>query len=91
MEVSGTQSSFLFASPFSSPGGRKAIVSEAQDTLNSGGQPRTGKDGLVFQSLTIVGRQVPPLEAAGPLAGFRLGNAAKSVTEKTEKKRFPIA
>ena len=91
MEVSGTQNSFLFTSPFSSPGGRKAIVSEAKDTLNSGGQPRTGKDNLVFQSLTIVGRQVHPLKAAGPLAGFRLGNAAKSVTEKTEKKRFPIA
>ena len=91
MEVSGTQNSFLFASPFSSPGGRKAIVSEAQDTLNSGGQPRTGANDLVFQSLTIVGRQVPPLEAAGPLAGFRLGNVIKSVTERTETTKFPIA
>lgn len=91
MEVSGTQNAFMFTSPFSTPGGRKAIVSEAKDTLDTGGQPRTRVSDLVFKSLNIVGRQVPPFEAAGPLAGFRLGNAVKSVTERAEKTEFSIA
>ena len=91
MEISGTQNSFLFTSPFSTPGGRKAIVNEAQNTLNTGGQPRTRGYDPVFQSLNIVGRQVPPLEAAGPLAGFRLDNAVKSVMERAEKTKLPIA
>ena len=69
MEVSGTQNSFLYTT--ATPGGKKTIVSEAQDTLNNGGQPRTGTNDLVFQSLKIIGRQAPPIEAAGPLAGFR--------------------
>ena len=91
MEVSGTSNSFLFTSPFTVSGGNKATVSEAKDDLNSGGQPRSGTNGLVFQSLNIVGRRVPVFEGDGPLAGFRLGNAVNVVTEKSEKNKFPIA
>lgn len=91
MEVSGTQNTFLFTSPFSVPGGSRAIISEARDILNDGGRSRSGKNNLVFRSLTHVGRQVPPLEAAGPLAGFRLGNAVNSVTERAGRVKFPIA
>ena len=87
MEVSGTSNSFLFTSPLSVSGGNKAIVSEAKDDLNSGGQPRPGRNDLVFQSSNIVGRQVPVFEGGGPLAGFRLGNAVNVVTEKSEKNK----
>ena len=91
MEVSGTNGTFLFTSPFSTPGGSRAIISEAQDTLNAGGQPRHRANDLVFQSLNLVGRQIPPLEGAGPLAGFRLGNAVNSVTERAKRTKLPIA
>ena len=91
MEVSGTSNSFLFTSPLSVSGGNKAIVSEAKDDLNSGGQPRPGINDLVFQSLNIVGRRVPVFEGGGPLAGFRLGNAVNVVTERSERNKFPIA
>jgi len=53
MEVSGTSGSFMFASPFSTPGGSKAIVSKARDTINTGGQPRSGTNGLTFKSNSI--------------------------------------
>ena len=91
MEVTGTNNSFLFTSPFTVSGGNKATVSEAKDDLNSGGQPRPGINDLVFQSLNIVGRRVPVFEGGGPLAGFRLGNAVNVVTEKSERNKFPIA
>ena len=91
MEVTGTNNSFLFTSPFTVSGGNKATVSEAKDDLNSGGQPRPGIKDLVFQSLNIVGRRVPVFEGGGPLAGFRLGNAVNVVTEKSERNKFPIA
>jgi len=91
MEVTGTNNSFLFTSPFTVSGGNKATVSEAKDDLNSGGQPRSGTNDLVFQSLNIVGRRVPVFEGGGPLAGFRLGNAVNIVTEKSERNKFPIA
>ncbi len=91
MEVSGTSSSFLFASPSAISGGSRAIISEAKDNLNKGGQSRPSANDLVFQSLNIVGRQVPPFEGVGPLAGFRLGNAVNVVTEKSERDKLPIA
>ena len=91
MEVSGTSNSFLFGSPFTVSGGNKATVSEAKDDLSSGGQPRSGTNDLVFQSLNIVGRRVPVFEGGGPLAGFRLGNAVNVVTEKSERNKFSIA
>jgi len=91
MEVTGTNNSFLFTSPFTVSGGNKATVSEAKDDLSSGGQPRSGTNDLVSQSLNIVGRQVPVFEGGGPLAGFRLGNAVNVVTEKSERNKFPIA
>ena len=53
MEVSGISGSFMFASPFSTPGGSKAIVSKARDTINAGGQPRSGTNGLTFKSNSI--------------------------------------
>ena len=91
MEVSGTSNSFLFASPVAVSGGNKAVVSEAKANLNSGGQPRPGANELIFQSLNIVERRVPVLEGVGPLAGFRLGNAVKVVTEEKERNKLPIA
>jgi len=91
MEVTGTNNSFLFASPFTVSGGNKAIISEAKDDLNSGGQPRSGTNDLIFQSLNIIGRRVPAFEGGGPLADFRLGNAVNVVTEKSERNKFPIA
>ena len=90
MEVSGTSNSFLFTSPLTVSGGNKAIVSEAKDDLNSGGQPRPRTNDLVFQSLNIAGRRVPVFEGGGPLAGFRLGNAVNVITEKSEKNKFSI-
>jgi len=91
MEVTGTNNSFLFTSPFTVSGGNKATVNEAKDDLNSGGQPRSRTNDLVFQSLNIFGRRVPVFEGVGPLAGFRLGNAVNVVTEKSERNKLPIA
>lgn len=91
MEVSGSTNSFLFTSPFTVPGGNQAIVNESKDNLNSGGQSRPQTNDLIFQSLDIVKRRAPVLEGVGPLAGFRLGNAVKVVTERAERNKLPIA
>ena len=53
MEVSGTSGSFMFVSPFSTPGGSKAIVSKARDTINAGGQSRAGTNAFTFKSNSI--------------------------------------
>mgnify|MGYP001437536199 CR=1 FL=1 len=50
MEVSSSSNSFLFSSPATVSGGNKAIISEAKNSLITGGQPRPGKNDLVFQS-----------------------------------------
>ena len=91
MEVSSSSNSFLFSSPATVSGGNKAIISEAKNSLITGGQPRPGKNNLVFQSLNIVERRVPIFEGIGPLAGFRLGNAVKVASEKSERNKFPVA
>ena len=91
MEVSGTSNSFLFTSPFTVSGGNKSVVNEAKDNLNSGGQSRPGVNDLIFQSLDIVERRAPAFEGVGPLAGFRLGNAVKVITERAERNKLPIA
>jgi len=91
MEVSGTSNSFLFTSPFTVSGGNKSVVNEAKDNLNSGGQSRPGTNDLIFQSLDIVERRAPVFEGVGPLAGFRLGNAVKVITERAERNKLPIA
>ncbi len=91
MEISGSSNSFLLASPATVSGGNKAIISEAKKSLTTGGQPRPGKNDLVFQSLDIVERRVPVFEGTGPLAGFRMGNAVKVASEKSERNKFPVA
>ena len=53
MEVSGTRGSFMFTSPFSTPGGSKAIVDKARDTINAGGQPRSGTYDIAFKYNSI--------------------------------------
>ena len=53
MEVSGTNGPFMFTSPFSTPGGSKSIVDKARETINAGGQPRSGTNGLTFKSNSI--------------------------------------
>jgi hypothetical protein len=49
MEVSGTSGSFMFTSPFSTPGGSQEIVDKARDRINAGGQPRSGTNGITFK------------------------------------------
>jgi hypothetical protein len=91
MEVSSSSNSFLFSSPATVSGGNKAIISEAKNSLTTAGQPRPGKNDLLFQSLSIVERRVPIFEGIGPLAGFRLSNAVKVVSEKSERNKYPVA
>ncbi|MCH8156189.1 MAG: flagellar filament capping protein FliD [Nitrospinae bacterium] len=90
MEVSGTQNSFLFTSPFSITGGSAVAVREAQNTLNAAGESRTSKNNLIFDSLVFVARRVPALGAAGPVAGLRLGRAVKSISNQVDSRKPPI-
>ncbi len=60
MEVSGTSGSFMFTSPFSTPGGSKAIVNKARDTINAGGQRRPSTNGISFKSNSIQEKSEKP-------------------------------
>ncbi|KMP12056.1 hypothetical protein UZ36_02405 [Candidatus Nitromaritima sp. SCGC AAA799-C22] len=90
MEVSGTQTSFLFKSPFTISGGDAAAVQEARNTLNTGGEPRTSNRDIVFNALISATRQVPAIEAAGPLAGFRVSDAIQFLSKRVGSNKFPI-
>jgi flagellar capping protein FliD len=62
----------------------------ARDTINLSGGSRQNKRDILFDSVFINKRNVPNLEATGPLATFRVNDAIALLARQSESRRIPI-
>ena len=66
------------------------VVNLARDTLNQAGKNFQNKSKTVFEAVFINKRQVPQLQAAGPLAAFRTADAISLLTKRSQFQKIPI-
>jgi len=66
------------------------VVNLARDTLNQAGKNFQNKSKTVFEAVFINKRQVPQLQAAGPLAAFRTADAISLLTKRSQFRKIPI-
>ena len=66
------------------------VVNLARDTLNQAGQNHQNQSDSLFDSVFINKRQVPQLQATGPLAVFRTADAISLLTKQSQFKKIPI-
>ena len=66
------------------------VVSQARDTLNQAGQNSQNQSDSLFDSVYINKRQVPQLQATGPLAAFRTADAISFLTQRSKFQKIPI-
>jgi flagellar capping protein FliD len=62
----------------------------ARDTINGSDSPRETKRDILFDSVFINKRKVPNLEAAGPLAAFRVADTIELLSRKVESRKIPL-
>ena len=65
-------------------------VNLARDTLNQAGQNSQNQSDSLFDSVYINKRQVPQLQATGPLAAFRTADAISFLTQRSKFQKIPI-
>ena len=65
-------------------------VNLARDTLNQAGEKVKNKSNTLFDSVFLNKRQVPQLQAAGPLAAFRTADAISLLTQRSQYQKIPI-
>ena len=66
------------------------VVNLARDTLNQAGEKVKNKSNTLFDSVFLNKRQVPQLQAAGPLAAFRTADAISLLTQRSQFQKIPI-
>ena len=66
------------------------VVNLARDTLNQAGKKVKNKSNTLFDSVFLNKRQVPQLQAAGPLAAFRTADAISLLTQRSQYQKIPI-
>jgi len=66
------------------------VVNLARDTLNQAGKNVENKSNTLFESVFLNKRQVPQLQAAGPLAAFRTADAISLLTQRSQFQKIPI-
>jgi len=66
------------------------VVNLARDTLNQAGQKSQNQSDSLFDSVFINKRQVPQLQATGPLATFRTADAISFLTQRSKFQKIPI-
>jgi len=66
------------------------VVNLARDTLNQAGEKVKNKSNTLFDSVFLNKRQVPQLQAAGPLAAFRTADAISLLTQRSQYQKIPI-
>ena len=66
------------------------VVNLARDTLNQAGKNFQNQSKTLFESVFINKRQVPQLQAAGPLAAFRTADAISILTKRSQFQKIPI-
>jgi len=64
-------------------------VNLARDTLNQAGQNSKNKNHTLLDAIYINKRQVPQLEATGPLATFRTADVIAFLSQRTKSQKFP--
>ncbi len=62
----------------------------ARDTINQSGDSRQNKRDILFDSFFINKRNVPNLEATGPLGAFRVNDAIALLARQSESRKIPI-
>ena len=65
-------------------------VNVARDTLNQVGNNSQNKSQTLFDAVFLNKRQVPQLEATGPLAAFRTADAIALLSQRSQSQKLPI-
>ena len=69
---------------------KSSVVNVARDTLNQAGKSSQNKSQTLFDAVFINKRQVPQLEATGPLAAFRTADAIALLSQRSQSQKLPI-
>ncbi len=69
---------------------KNSAVNVARDTLNQAGKNSQNKSQTLFDAVFINKRQVPQLEATGPLAAFRTADAVALLSQRSQSQKIPI-
>jgi flagellar capping protein FliD len=69
---------------------KNPAVNVARDTLNQAGKNTQNKSQTLFDAVFINKRQVPQLEATGPLAAFRTADAIALLSQRSQSQKLPI-
>jgi flagellar capping protein FliD len=69
---------------------KSPAVNAARDTLNQAGKSSQNKSQILFNAAFINKRQVPQLEATGPLAAFRTADAIALLSQRFQSQKLPI-
>lgn len=66
------------------------VVNLARDVLNQAGKNTQNKSEILFDSVFINKRQVPRLQADGPLAALRTADAVSFLTQRLQSQKIPV-
>jgi flagellar capping protein FliD len=69
---------------------KNPAVNVARDTLNQAGKSSQNKSQTLLDAVFLNKRQVPQLEATGPLAAFRTADAIALLSQRTQSQKLPI-
>jgi flagellar capping protein FliD len=69
---------------------KNAVVNVARDTLNQAGNNSQNKSQTLFDAVFVNKRQVPQLEATGPLAAFRTVDVIALLSQRSQSQKIPI-
>lgn len=69
---------------------KNPVANIARDTLNQAGQDSSNSSQILFNAAFINKRQVPRLQATGPLATFRTADAISFLTQRFQGEKLPI-
>ena len=69
---------------------KNPAVNVARDTLNQAGKTSQNKSQTLFDAVFLNKRQVPQIEATGPLAAFRTADAIALLSQRSQSQKLPI-
>jgi flagellar capping protein FliD len=69
---------------------KNLAVNVARDTLNQAGKTSQNKSQTLFDAVFLNKRQVPQIEATGPLAAFRTADAIALLSQRSQSQKLPI-
>jgi len=69
---------------------KNPAVNVARDTLNQAGKNSQNRSQILFDAVFINKRQVPQLEATGPLAAFRTADVISFLSRRFRAEKIPV-